>query len=265
MIYLKYPKTSFLTFETFRNQSIHLSYSELAAKFNPDVEILYINSPSAQYLPVNVGSIFPNLINYVAIRLQIKKIYYQNFKLLNRLNVLILILNEIETIDSDTFDNCVTLLSLYLNNNKIQSLPEQVFGNTTNLVMLNLEYNQLTSLPVRIFENLTELATLDLNGNHLRFLTDQHFRYNYNLKILNLNSNEIVSLSPTLIDDMDRLRMIDLRQNQCIDDVFYEHDNQLIDLERFKKIVGENCRRHFEPIESPVETSTLFSNEVTVD
>lgn len=66
------------------------------------------------FLPHNTAKIFPNLLGLTAAQCSIKTIAYENFKKLYKLRMLLIGYNEIEEIESGTFEDLRSLQSLNL-------------------------------------------------------------------------------------------------------------------------------------------------------
>lgn len=73
------------------------------------------------FLPVGVSTKFPNLIGYDASLCSIKTIKKANFRNLNKLKQIYLNGNQIELINSDTFEGLTELGLIYLSNFQIDS------------------------------------------------------------------------------------------------------------------------------------------------
>lgn len=71
-----------------------------------------------KFLPVQVNESFPNLLAYSAGHCSLSTIEKENFKGMNKLKGLWLYMNQISTINSDTFEDLVGLEMLYLRKEK---------------------------------------------------------------------------------------------------------------------------------------------------
>lgn len=76
--------------------------------------LAFYDNPKIFFLPIYVVENFPNLKMYWANNCSLKVISYQNFKGLRKLTVLKLNANQIEKINSDTFNDFVNLEELDL-------------------------------------------------------------------------------------------------------------------------------------------------------
>jgi Leucine rich repeat len=75
--------------------------SVLGLSFNQNKKI--------NFLPDGVTKVFPNLIGYTALNCSIQEISIRNFAGLNKLKVLALSFNQIATINTDTFEDLISL------------------------------------------------------------------------------------------------------------------------------------------------------------
>lgn len=74
----------------------------------------FFDNDNIRYLPENTSQKLPNLVAYHADLCSIQKVFKVNFKGLGKLIYLHLEHNEIEKIDSDTFEGLVSLKWLFL-------------------------------------------------------------------------------------------------------------------------------------------------------
>lgn len=137
---------------------------------------------NVQYLPMNVFRKFPNLEIYYAFKSGVLKINKNNFYGAEKLQGLWLDHNEINTIESGSFNELKSLKWLYLGFNKLISLNTQLFHNLKPLLSLSLEKNRLSTLSVQIFSTLEDLEFLHLNGNPVSSqVTNEYFTNNKKL------------------------------------------------------------------------------------
>lgn len=109
----------------------------------------------AFYLPINLQNTFPQLKLYYASDCSIKALHKDNFKNLKKLIMLNLSFNQIQRIDSDTFDDLTSLefLSLRELNN---------FNFCSVLTFCILGDNPIKFMSGKVFKNLKKLTTIQL-------------------------------------------------------------------------------------------------------
>lgn len=111
------------------------------------------------YLPVYVSEIFPDLLTYSAKRCGIKSILKKHFSGMWRLVELFLGGNQIEKVQSDTFEDLTLLERLDLGNNKIKSLNSKLFRvNANHLQSVQLHGNECID---EDFENKKQIDAMD--------------------------------------------------------------------------------------------------------
>lgn len=77
---------------------------------------------------------------------------------------------NIDSIDSDTFNDLNQLETLYLHENKLTKLDSDLFSSLLNLKVVWLESNNIVSLNRNIFANLTQLEMVCLHNNPVSIL-----------------------------------------------------------------------------------------------
>lgn len=143
----------------------------------------------------------------------------------------------IETLDADTFQNCLyPIKTLVLSLNSLSSLPNDVFQpisstlvnlnlrnnqfnsnffliNLPRLRVLDLSSNRLTSLSADQFKGLDQLETLILHKNHLMSLSSDNFRFCRNLTLLDLSDNQIIDVHPQSFNRLTHLKVLLFNNN----------------------------------------------------
>ncbi|XP_037050271.1 toll-like receptor Tollo [Bradysia coprophila] len=237
--YLIEGRTDLLIFHPNKNSVVNGMNFQISSGRNLSVEAVVFNEnyskermKAINFLPVKVDDIFPNLIFYGVYRCAVQIVTRQNFKNLQKLLALDLVVNNIKTLDEDSFDDLTNLKSVNLFRNKIEILPD------------------------KIFQNLHELRSVALGGNPIVALNDEHFKNNKKLEYFSIRQSRIKFLSPTMFDEIRTLRRVDLSGNVCIDKeygtiVTIEHESNSLKyvkftefsehLDRFKSYVTANC------------------------
>ncbi|XP_037039519.1 chondroadherin-like [Bradysia coprophila] len=197
--YLFSEHTSMLTFMPNNDSVIFADNFRIASDRNESVKSIDFSphdssqNTAINFLPVDVSTVFPNLVIYDAIRCSIRQITKENFKQLTKLQSLVLIQNNIVRIDENSFDDLV------------------------NLKEINLYKNNIEVLPDNIFRNLRQLVSIELGKNPIKAINDQHFRYNRKLEWVSLTECKLIFISPAMVDGITTLNYVSLVGNVCID------------------------------------------------
>ena len=112
-----------------------------------------------------------NLINRTEIVIwnsQIKKIDFNAFQGLTKLESLSLSYNAIEEIDERSFEGLSNLKELWLDNNKLRRIDSNTFKGLTKLETLYLVDNEIEEIDERSFGSLSNLIWLSLYNNKLK-------------------------------------------------------------------------------------------------
>nr|AGU68308.1 third variable lymphocyte receptor [Eptatretus stoutii] len=161
----------------------------------------------------------PNDIQKDAKKLDLKynslsKLSPTAFHGLNKLTILNLGGNELQTLPVGVFDHLVALDNLLLSQNQLKSLPSRIFDSLTKLTILWLNENKLQRLPEGVFDKLTELKDLSLLNNQLRSVPDKAFDKLSKLETISLNNNpwdcescDILYLSQWIRDNGNKVKI----------------------------------------------------------
>ena len=102
--------------------------------------------------------------------------------------------NRLESLEANLFNNCSSLVDLYLQGNMLRQVPEAV-RQIKLLKTLDLGDNMLTnSLTADSLTGLHHLYGLRLAGNGLRTLNASMFKSVAKLQVLNLANNQLSKL-----------------------------------------------------------------------
>ncbi|WKX95007.1 hypothetical protein Q1695_011899 [Nippostrongylus brasiliensis] len=123
--------------------------------------------------------------------------------------------NQLEHIESSTFEKLPGLERLYLQNNKLRQFPIKSEQKMDNLRQLNLDNNLIEELPDNLLNSCQHLEHLSLAGNRIHIITDKifHSSTSKGLKSLNLAGNQISTLSKRAFQLMGNLQIIRLNNN----------------------------------------------------
>lgn len=109
---------------------------------------------------------------------KIKHLYAGTFSETQRLRVLLLNHNHLETLENGLFDNLTFLQRVVLSNNQIDRVGEKTFYKLPGLQTLTLDGNNLSNIKLITFDMLNKLGSLEVHNNpwncdcHLKKLRD---------------------------------------------------------------------------------------------
>ena len=146
------------------------------------------------------------------------------FKGLQKLKVLTMAYNQLDTLPSGLFHNTVSLELLSLSRNGLMDLPNDILKGLINLNFLSVSNNQLTHLSINVFNGLTNLFYLSLANNTLTQLDYDVFKDIINLAVLDLSDNRLNAIPN--IEHLSYLQILDLTNNT----LFMMHSTSLLSL-----------------------------------
>lgn len=173
----------------------------------------------------------PRLRNLILINNNIKTINGYPFEHLNRLEYLDLSHNSLSSVENlfqfETEENRMKKLSLAFN--LIEEIPGDTFVDLTSLVELDLSHNYISDLSEEPFSNLTSLEVLRLNNNLIKVLNGAVNNL-ISLKHLFLKGNQIQNIDESSLQIIYHLETFDISGNL---------------LEKLKPIVFRRHWHHF--------------------
>ena len=137
---------------------------------------------------------------------------------MQRASVILLTLDNIASIDSNTFKNIPNLqiLQLYTSDpNQVFSFKFDLFASSYNLLELYIIGTSITSLNQAMFTSLSQLTDLQIQGN-INSIDAKTFVNVRNLISLDLSHNQLSSISPSLFQNMYYLQILDLTSNNLV-------------------------------------------------
>lgn len=193
-------QTSSLKVRTDDSEIVKIDGKHDGRKTNFDVKSFIVASQDVRttFLPVNIGAIFPKLVNLVA---QDSKIAF---------------------VKRGNFDNLLSLEILKLDHNQITELSSDVFSDLEKLLKLDLSFNRLVMLEKETFRNLKKLKLLALNDNKIEKLSASVFKATRQLEVVLLQNNKIKYIGSSLQKTLPKLKFANFRKNDCIDGQFNE-------------------------------------------
>ncbi|KAM4658726.1 immunoglobulin superfamily member 10 [Amazona ochrocephala] len=144
-----------------------------------------------------------------------------DFSGLEKLELLMLHSNEINTIPDKVFDDLYSLQVLKMSYNKVRVLQQDIFRGLKSLVRLHMDHNKIEFVNPYVFYGLTSLRLVHLEGNLLKQLHPDTFvtlRYSQIFKIsfmkhIYLFDNTLTSLPQEMFSYMSELESIYLHGN----------------------------------------------------
>ncbi|KAK2531069.1 Igsf10 isoform B [Columba livia] len=144
-----------------------------------------------------------------------------DFSGLEKLELLMLHSNEINTIPDRVFSDLYSLQVLKMSYNKVRVLQQDVFYGLKSLVRLHMDHNKIEFVNPNVFYGLTSLRLVHLEGNLLKQLHPDTFvtlRYSQIFKIslmkhIYLSDNVLTSLPHEMFSYLPELESIYLHGN----------------------------------------------------
>jgi Leucine-rich repeat (LRR) protein len=121
--------------------------------------------------------------------------------------------NKLQFVRKSHFNSLTKLVELVLVNNQISSIEAGSFANLINLEILDLEDNSLFRIESLLFVSLIKLRVLILTKNVIQELKQDSFQYMQNLNELILKENVITTLNSGIFKRLLRLKILDLSDN----------------------------------------------------
>jgi len=165
-----------------------------------------------------------NIVELYLSENKLTKIRYKWFNGLFRLQTLFLDKNQIEEIETNSFEKLNNLIELRLESNQVKIIKNEMFFDKTKLKILNLYHNDIESLETIPFNTLRALKTLHLFSNKITSIKFGNFIHLVNLEELNLDKNEIGSFDANTFIGLEKLLVLDLSANKIkrlVDGVFH--------------------------------------------
>lgn len=147
------------------HNNINLTENSDVPKSNKiEVTGIYIISPSANFIPANLGSFF-NLTALTMGFTHLIEIKSIDFKGMQDLEYLSLSNNDLTTVPMDAFSTLPKLRTIILSFNKIQELPRGLFDNNLKLEQIYFWCNKIKIIGSGLFGELKNLKVVELGEN----------------------------------------------------------------------------------------------------
>lgn len=208
----------------------------LTGRGNGNVLFVEIINSTIEVIPFQFFISFPILSRFYAQDVSLAVL--NPVRNCGQLNHLFLSSNNLESINPDTFADCVNLQTLHLQNNviadvdrwafrnldrlevlqlngnQIEALNADLFVSTPNLLDLGLSNNQLSSINPRTFTPIPYLETLRLANNHFAILNVNTLANLTQLDTLLLNGNEFDNFQANFFRHLPNLRHLNINDNK---------------------------------------------------
>lgn len=138
--------------------------------------------------------------------------------------------NKLDFIDEEnTFNDLVSLETIWLGRNNLTKLGKNTFRGLVNLKRVNLWQNEIEHLEENTFKDLINLELIDLHSNQIRTCDARLLNGLVNLKEINLSNNKLNAIASNAFIGLINLEMINLSNNliQCLDEKQFEGLNKL--------------------------------------
>jgi len=168
-----------------------------------------------EYLPSNIGSFLPNLLDFYVIDTNLTFLRRENFKSMEKLKSLRLVKNLIEELDEHVFSDLTDLKELFLNENRLKMLPSTFFSQLRRLERFSAEFNGFDSiLSEKFFDKSKNLLSIWVNHNYLKSIKFETLKFLVKLTDLEFSSNQITQLDENTFNKNDDLVTLAFGRNE---------------------------------------------------
>ena len=222
-ILLQYNQISVIPVNLFTDTNIEVL--NLGSNNISEVDGLFHHIPTLQNLTLHVNKIrmipstmFRGTHNLIKLDLQanqIETIETETFENLSNLKILILNRNLLNSLPSGLFRGCVSLQRLFLQNNNISDISKDCFPKYSDLRKIILSHNQLVFHQFQNpLNNLVSIEEIDLSYNKIDMIFSDALQVFTKLKLLNLEHNRIDFLSDYELVSVSKNITINLKDNK---------------------------------------------------
>ncbi|XP_070508920.1 leucine-rich repeat-containing protein egg-6-like [Chironomus tepperi] len=180
-----------ISVRTAAEQTVKWNGTHEADKTNAAVLAMVIYSQTVEILPLNIGTVYKNLVSLTVRNSGLAKIKAGDFRTLTNLKTLEIVGNNITTIEA------------------------AAFAELTKLTKIDLSANRITALPNKVFDTLSALSILNLSDNSLRIRFDVINDNNRISEAYFRNNKAIVPFDKTFIWRLKNAVKIDLSGTEC--------------------------------------------------
>ncbi|XP_076370223.1 uncharacterized protein LOC143256636 [Tachypleus tridentatus] len=179
---------------------------------NPDLREFHLRKNNIKGIMAAFG-VYHNLEYLDMTSNQLVDLGRNNFKLQNKMRILILENNMISFLHHSTFEGLRGLQILKLTRNFLRELPDNIFTDLMNLEILDLSENNIDTIYKNAFVGLTNLKILLLKDNKLGHVPTSSFITISHVLSIDLGLNNF----PILLDDsfVNLVNLEKLKLNSC--------------------------------------------------
>jgi Leucine rich repeat len=209
--------------------TVVFSGTHVGDRTNEDVEIVYIGDSNTPFIMPEIFTTFPNVYDFEVVSSNLQSL---NFPSNNRLEVMLIVDNNVTRIESGDFAGLDELWILFMLYNNIQEIDETAFEGLENLLALVLIGNGITEIAPRTFHPLENVELIDLENNRLTSVGPETFSENRMATNIYLEFNSINEISPQFSENLrDSLFYLNLASNRCVSEsfIFVEDDWDVVD------------------------------------
>lgn len=196
---------------------------------NDDVMVFSNMFTKTHYLPNGLAKIFPSLKRFYVASSRLKFITRKNFRGFNKLKILDLRFNELE------------------------SIPVDVFLDLFTLEVLTISGNLIKKLPLNAFVSLMELRFFDASDNEIESFDDETLSHSSKLQEILLENNKIKKIN-SKFQKFNSIGFIDLRDNECTDSLFLRDHPDYPLIFDFQNEIDTNCTKFLQQLQLPIGT-----------
>ncbi|KAF2900053.1 hypothetical protein ILUMI_06137 [Ignelater luminosus] len=182
-----------------------------------DTHVLIIKECSNLEIPSNYhdGNSFRHITSYQLVNNGIITIDSFAFDKLSDLRYLKIDNNKNWlSLKANTFAGLEKLEMLSIVNNSMQTLENDAFKGLKDLDVLDLRYNQLTVIPSSIFKPLQRLTSLFLPQNNIHTLEQDCFEGLVKVELIDITFNNLETINPRTFNSLTRLSDLYLSNNK---------------------------------------------------
>ncbi|TMS36045.1 hypothetical protein L596_003311 [Steinernema carpocapsae] len=152
---------------------------------------------------------------------------------LPKLKSLSLEVNEIASIESDTFKSVPNLLYLYLSNNKFTKIYPSTFYYLSKLKVLAMSNNRISRIREDDLKHISALVRLELSDCFINNVEDGALQKIPRIQVIVLSRNQLTRIHQSMFGSLYQLVSLDLRNNEInkVDDFAFSRLRKLHQLD----------------------------------
>ncbi|KAL7018423.1 hypothetical protein ACKWTF_010746 [Chironomus riparius] len=212
---------------TKQTQKISITGIHNAEKSNNDVVNIKIINSHTPFIVPEILTEFPYIEGLEVRKCSLKRIQAFVLSTAPSLRDVIIVDNNIPTLEHGAFEGLENLQNLLLISNHIENIEAGAFFGLEQLNTLWLTHNRFTNLPPTTFGSLINLRKLFITHSYLTRIDSQMIRNSTQLQQLGLSDNKINEIESTFIDELRSLKLLKLKDNVCVDEDFADAEKKI--------------------------------------